>query len=311
MKTHPPPWHGLARLRKALLHVIVTVLAIAIAFSLPSAAQIVLYRWWPRVMADSSLLLATEISLAALLVLCFHAAVNAFGQRALLKRARMAALVHARVRSSWLSRWRERQLLQGMPAARDAYVLSVTGSDAFAGQGGRFHTALQSASEIRVLLAHPASLRAQLRPGSQPDAPGTAVQMLEQIGRSIDTLAALRQRGIKVALKFYDQPPFWNLAILGEQAWVQYCHGGDEIDSLPEYVFAVNHQAPGRGLFMPFYMHFLEMWGQPHNPELDFDRGELVYRDEAGNELRRAPLQLARPAGRAEQLCAVLQPLPT
>lgn len=55
-----------------MLHVIFTALAVGIAFSLPVAAQYILYQWWPLVASDATLLLATEISLAASLAVLFN-----------------------------------------------------------------------------------------------------------------------------------------------------------------------------------------------------------------------------------------------
>jgi hypothetical protein len=40
---------------------------------------------------------------------------------------------------------------------------------------------------------------------------------------------------------------------------------------------------------MPFYMMFMRKWSEPQHPEYDFERRELVYRDAAGNEVRREP----------------------
>lgn len=301
MQKHQYPHHSFTWLREVVSHVGVTVLAVGIAFSLPSAAQFILYQWWPRVMDDANLLLVTEISLAVVLLLFFSAAKNSIDHRASVGWARAASLVYARSHANWLSRWRERALFKSMPAARDAYVLTVTGCDTFVSEDSRFRAALQSAYEIRVMLLNPSSMEAQLRVDSQLDEQCDLTQMREHLRLSIGYLKSLRQLGKKVTLKFYDQQPFWKLVILGEYVWVQYFHGGDEINSLPEYVFALSHSDPKRGLFIPFYMHFLEKWGEPSHPELDFDSGELVYRDALGSEIRRTPLQLMPPDAALQQ----------
>lgn len=62
----------LASVRLVLLHMCIAILAITIAFSLPMAAQYILYQWWPKVAEDANLLMATEIGLAAALVLLFN-----------------------------------------------------------------------------------------------------------------------------------------------------------------------------------------------------------------------------------------------
>jgi hypothetical protein len=55
-------------------------------------------------------------------------------------------------------------------------------------------------------------------------------------------------------------------------------------------VFALQHDDPRRGLFVPFYTYFLERWNESRHPEYDFDSNQLVYRDAAGNETGRALL---------------------
>jgi len=57
---------------------------------------------------------------------------------------------------------------------------------------------------------------------------------------------------------------------------------------MPKYVFKHN-QNPG-GLYSPFYQYFLDKWENPNIPEYDLTTDELIYRDGAGNEVRREKL---------------------
>ena len=43
------------------------------------------------------------------------------------------------------------------------------------------------------------------------------------------------------------------------------------------------------GLYALWYQYFLKRWTSPELPEYDFDRDELVYREERGSEIRREP----------------------
>jgi len=81
------------------------------------------------------------------------------------------------------------------------------------------------------------------------------------------------------------------------------CHSGFEVKDEPEYVFALNPDNPRLGLFVPFYVHFLEQWSDARHPRYDFDTRELVYCDEHGREIRRA-----RFAGGKVDTPALLQP---
>jgi hypothetical protein len=232
------------------------------------------------------LLLATEIGLAAFLVMFFNSAKHSLENRGVVKSAKLASLVYARTNANWLSRWRERLLFKRLPATRDAYVLTMTGFDTFSRRDSHFRKVLETAYEIRDMLLNPMGEGARLRADSLYGALDTAMLQTE-LQESIDALRAMRKLGKKITLKFYDDQPFWKLVILGEYAWVQYCHSGCEITDLPEYVFALHSGNPKRGLFVPFYMLFLEKWNETVHPEYDFDTRELVYRNAEGSELRR------------------------
>jgi hypothetical protein len=54
---------------------------------------------------------------------------------------------------------------------------------------------------------------------------------------------------------------------------------------MPEYVF-YHGQNPG-SLYTYFYQYFLARWNDPNIPEYALDTDELIYRDNAGNEIRR------------------------
>jgi len=271
------------------VHVLLTLLAIGIAFSLPAAAQYILYQWWPRVVSDGNLLLASEIGLAASLVLLFNFWRITADNREKGRVADAASLVYARHRSGWLDRLRERGLFRRLPAARDAFVLTLTGQDIFSDNDSPFWSALERAYEIRVMLLNPSARGAEKRIDSLPREV-TRQSYLQQVGASIDQLGALRRLGKKISLRFYEHEPFWKLVVLGDHLWVQYCHSGFEVKGEPEYVFALNPEQPRLGFFVPFYMYFLEQWGDPRHPQYDFDTDELVYCDDRGREVRRAPL---------------------
>lgn len=307
MQNHKTEHSSLWGLREVVSHIVITMLAIAIAFALPSAAQFILYRWWPQVTADSNLLLATEIGFATFLVLFFNSVKNSMENRGFVGSAKLASLVHARSNEGWLSRWRERLLFRKLPATRDAFVLTVTGYDTFIHKHSQFRKVLESTYEIRVMLLNPVSDGARIRADSLSDERDYSILFLEEIRESIAYLRSLRRLGKKVTLKFYDHPPFWKLVFLGEYVWVQYCHGGCSVSGTPEYVFALPPKNPKRGLFIPFYMLFLEKWNESSHPEFDFDTEELVYRDPSGREITRTPFPGLSPVIDTQEMNELLQ----
>ncbi|MGH8704201.1 MAG: hypothetical protein ACREUO_02165 [Burkholderiales bacterium] len=292
--------HGLMiSLRGILVHGVITVLAVAIAFSLPGAARYILFEWWPMVEADPNLLLGTEVILASVLVLGFNLAKVAWDNRYMVDMAHTAALVYTRKAArGWAARWRERRMLRRLPAARDAFVLTLTGYDTFIDGASLLRGALEGAYELRVMLVNPVGEALRQRADSlSPEI--TVLSLQTEIEATIAFLAELRRRGTKVTLKFYDRMPFWKVVVLGDHAWVQFCHPGFEVSEQPEYVFAMQDGNPRQGLFVPFYVHVLERWNENDHPEYDFDRKELVHRDAAGNETGRAPLGVPMNGSRA------------
>src|SRR3972149_2967555 len=149
--------HGLAiSLRGVLVHGLITLLAVAIAFPLPAAAKYILFQWWPMVEADPNLLLGSEIVLASALVLLLNLAKLSWDNRYLVQMARTAALVYTRTAArSWTARWPEQRLLKRLPAVRDAFVLTLTGYDTFVDEKSLLRDPLEGAYELRVMLVNP------------------------------------------------------------------------------------------------------------------------------------------------------------
>ena len=59
---------------------------------------------------------------------------------------------------------------------------------------------------------------------------------------------------------------------------------------MPEYVFS--HNQNSSGFYALFYQFFLNRWNDPEIPEYDFDTEALIYRDKAGNEIKRGKFNL-------------------
>jgi hypothetical protein len=284
------PHSLLAGLRQILSHGALTILAVAIAFSLPGFANYILNEWLPGVENNAGLLLATEIALAALLALIFNLATVAWDHRQRVLTAGLASLVHARnADAGWWARRRERALVNQLTTARDAFVLTLTGYDTLVARDSVLRPVIEKAYEIRVMLVNPVGQGLRQCAESLPSEV-TVLTLHTEIEATIGALSALRKYGKKVKLKFYDEEPFWKLVVLGDYIWVQHCHSGFVVKEQPEYVFALQHTEPRHGLFVPFYMIFLNYWNDIRHPEYDFDTNELVYRDAGGRETGREVL---------------------
>ena len=276
-------------LRHIFSHIGVTLLAVGIAFSLPVLAKFILFTWWPMVEGDSELLLINEISFAALLVLLFNLFLNARQGRRSHRMNRLVSLVHVREEGSWFSRWTDRKLLDRVAGARDISVMSVTGFDTFVSERRKLRRVIDNSYELRVMLMNPYGAGAMRRVQSLGDTAPLLESYCQETAATIERLASLAAAGKKVTLKFYDDPPFWNLIVTGEHVWVQYCHDGHELKAQPEYVFALRKNKPTQGLFSAFYVHFLNQWSDARHPEYNFASHELIYRNDKGNEMKRLP----------------------
>ncbi|HBU29492.1 MAG: hypothetical protein A2X71_09940 [Thiobacillus sp. GWE1_62_9] len=276
-------------LRHIFSHIGVTLLAVGVAFSLPMLAQFILFTWWPMVEDDSQLLLINEIIFAAVLVLLFNLFLGARQGRLSHRMNRLVSLVHVREESSWLSRWSDRKLLDRITGTRDVSVMSVTGYDTFVSQRRKLKNVIDHSYELQVMLMNPYGTGALRRLQSLGDPAPLLETYCQETAASIERLAALAAAGKQVTLKFYEDPPFWNLIVTGEYVWVQYCHDGHELKNQPEYVFALLRDKPTQGLFSAFYVHFLNHWSDPRHPEYDFASRQLIYRNDKGNEVKRRP----------------------
>jgi len=276
-------------LRHIFSHIGVTLLAVGIAFSLPALARYILYTWWPMVENDSQLLLVNEIVFAAVLVLLFNLFLGARQGHLSHRMNRLVSLVHVREENDRRSRRTDRKLLDRITGTRDISVMSVTGYDTFVSERRKLKHVIDQSYELRVMLMNPYGAGAMRRVQSLGDSEPLFETYCQETAATIERLASLADAGKRVTLKFYEDPPFWNLIVTGEYVWVQYCHDGHELKTQPEYVFALIKDKPTQGLFSAFYVHFLNHWSDPRHPGYDFATHELIYRNDKGNEVKRLP----------------------
>ncbi|MGE5027653.1 MAG: hypothetical protein ACM3JK_04200, partial [Betaproteobacteria bacterium] len=153
---HNKHFHSFAQgIHHAFAHVVITLLAVGIAFSLPVVAKYILFYWWPKVEDNSQLLMITEISFATALVLLFNISKIAWDGRRSMRMNKIASLVYAREGRGWMSRWKERHMRRKIAHVRDVYVMSITGYDTFSSEHSELQKTLELAYEIRVMLANP------------------------------------------------------------------------------------------------------------------------------------------------------------
>lgn len=274
--------HPVISTGEVAIYVALLGVAIAVAYFLPSVVNGFLYSGWPWILEHPNLLLALQVSAAAMLMTLFVTIKNSLR---FVDSARLASLVHASRHEGAMPP----QILHKLPSVQHACVMTVTGHDTFGQVDSQFRQVLEDVREVRVMLLNPLSDGARLRADSLSNERDYYGRMLGEMHDTLDILKQLRAEGKRVALKFYDNRPFWKLVIVGGYVWVQYCQEGIEVSAVPEYVFA-QPADDTRGLYTPFNMLFEEKWNEAPTVNFDFETDELVKRDAAGNELERTPL---------------------
>lgn len=271
-----------------LYHVGVIALSAGIALSLPSivsflAKQFLVY--WSLIENEQIFLISVEIGVAVILILVFHSIGRSWQDRKLARMARGAGMVYFTPSRAGLARRRIRRLKERQGLARDVMIIGSTGFRTFVDPKGDLHTVIQQCREARIMLLNPESEGAGSRAKSILDPGITHESLRKQITKSIEFLKGFKAVQRNVQLKLYPDAPLFKLAILGEFVWAQHYHAGLDVQVMPEYLFA-HDQKPG-GLYTPLYQYFMTRWRNTAIPEYDLDTDELVYRDTAGNEVRR------------------------
>jgi len=280
-------------------HVAVTALSAAFALSLPFTASFVAKKfllYWSLIGNEKTFLISVEMALAISLVLFLNYISRSWKDRKLSHIAQDAGLVSVTPTRGLLARRRMRKLKEKEGFARDLMVIGSTGFRTFVDPKGDLHHVIKNCREAKIMLLHPYSEGASARAKSILD-PGVTPEIFsEQIKKSIDFLKELKAVQKKVRLKLYQDIPLLKLAILGDYIWIRHYHAGLDVQSMPEYVF--RHDQNSGSLYIPFYQYFLTRWNHPGIPEYDLDTDELMYRDLAGNIIRREKLdQMKREIG--------------
>jgi len=281
-----PDWaKGLAHVS---YHIIVVALSAGFALTLPLTTAFLarnILKYWSFIQNDKLFLLSVEMALAILLVLLSSHIRRSWKDRRLSKMARSTGLVYVTPTKGFYVRERIRKLRERQGIARDVMVLGSTGFRTFVDPKGELHHVIQNCREAKIMLLNPDSEGATVRAKSILSPEITPERLGEQIRKSIRFLKELRAIQKNIQLKLYSETPFLKLSILGDYLWVQHYHAGLDVQMMPKYVFK-HDQNPG-SLYVPFYEYFLLRWNSPHLPEYDLNADELVFRDTAGNELRR------------------------
>jgi hypothetical protein len=270
-----------------LYHIFIVLMSAGVALSLPVTIKYIAQRmlmYWSIVENEELFLVATEIGTAIILIVFFNTIVRGWRMRKISRMAKDAGLAGVARATALLERRWLKKLKGRQGFGRNVMIINSTGFRTFADPAGDMHEVLQTCREAKILLLDPLKDGVTARARSLADPCVTPEGFREQIIRSIDFLKGLKAHQKNIRLKLYQDVPLLKLAILGDYLCLQHYPAGLNVRKMPEYVF--KHDQNG-GLFNLFYQYFLGRWFDPNIPEYDLDTDERVYRDKAGNEVRR------------------------
>jgi hypothetical protein len=273
----------------SLYHIIVVALSAGIALLLPAGARQFL-SFWSRVEHDKLSLIAVEVTVAVLLIICLNYFRRSMQDRALATVATGAGLVSFFPRRTREAQRHIKRLKEEQGTGRTISVIGSSGHSTFVDQVGDLSSVLDKCLGARIMLVNPYSqeVRARIEAINHPEF--TLETFREEVRQSIQLLKRLKAMGKAVKLKLYSDSPLIKLVILGDYLWLQNYHADLDVKTMPEYV--LRHNRKDHGLYTLYAHYFVQRWGSGEIPEYDLETDELVYRNKTGNELRRERFEI-------------------
>jgi hypothetical protein len=276
---------------RTFYHIAMVGLSAALALSLPMTFRFIAKKfliYWSLIGNDKIFLISVEMILTIFFILLSTYIHKSWKDRKLSNMARAAGMVTVIPSKGFFAKRRVKKLKESQGLARDVMAISSTGFRTFVEAKGELHQVIQNCREAKIMLLNPYSEGATVRAKSIPDPDVTPESFEEQIRKSIDFFKMLKGAQKNVRLKLYHDPPFLKMTILGDYIWLQYYQTGLDVQPMPKYVF--KHDQNIGSLYVPLYQYFMGRWNHPDIPEYDLETDELIYRDVAGNEIRRERL---------------------
>ena len=286
----------------SLYHIVVVALSAGIALLLPAGAKQFL-SFWSRVEQDRLSLIAVEMTVAVLLIVCLNYFHRSIRDRALASVAVGAGLVSFFPRRTRGAQRRIKQLKEEQSTGRTISVIGSSGHSTFVDQVGGLSSVLDKCLGARIMLVNPYSqeVSARIQAISHPEF--TLEKFRKEVQQSIQLLKRLKAMGKAVKLKLYSDSPLIKLVILGDYLWLQHYHADLDVQTMPEYV--LRHNRKDHGLFTLYAHYFVQRWESAEIPEYDLDTDELVYRSRTGNEIRRERFEIET---ESEEIGVLLKP---
>jgi len=246
--------------------------------------------FWSQIEHNKLSLIAVEMTVTILLIVCLNYFHRSMRDRALATVATGAGLVSFFPRRTRGAQRRIKQLKDEQGTGRTISVIGSSGHSTFVDQVGGLSSVLDKCLGARIMLVNPYSQEASARIQAINHPEFTLERFREEVRLSIALLKRLKAMGKAVKLKLYSDSPLMKLVILGDYLWLQHYHADLDVKTMPEYV--LRHNRKDHGLYTLYAHYFVQRWESAEIPEYDLDTDELVYRNKAGSEIRRERFEI-------------------
>ena len=214
----------------SLYHIVVVALSASIALLLPAGAKQFL-SFWSRIEHDKLSLIAVEMTVAILLIVCLNYFHRSIRDRALATVATGAGLVSFFPRRTRGAQRHIKQLKEEQGTGRTISVIGSSGHSTFVDQVGDLSSVLDKCLGARIMLVNPYSQEASARIQAISHPEFTLEAFREEVRQSIQLLKRLKAMGKAVKLKLYSDSPLIKLVILGDYLWLQHYHADLDVQT--------------------------------------------------------------------------------
>ena len=214
----------------SLYHIVVVALSAGIALLLPAGAKQFL-SFWSRVEHDRLSLIAVEVTVAILLIVCLNYFHRSMRDRALANVATGAGLVSFFPRRTRGAQRHIKRLKEEQGTGRTISVIGSSGHSTFVDQVGDLSSVLDKCLGARIMLVNPYSQEASARIQAINHPEFTLETFREEVRQSIQLLKRLKAMGKAVKLKLYSDSPLMKLVILGDYLWLQHYHADLDVQT--------------------------------------------------------------------------------
>lgn len=166
-------------------------------------------------------------------------------------------------------------------------IFGATGWNTFGNPNSPLYNSITNCNDAKILLAYP------LGDGVKQRATHLGMNVKDyknEIYDSITFLEKLRNGGIRINLKMYEDYPSWKFVVLEQYVWIQQYPPNDHVENSPSYAFEKTVKDNVESIYGHYYRHCLKYWDNKYIGIYNFENGHLEFRDYSGPIVNAKPI---------------------